>query len=594
MPLRKTFAPSRSAKATRIIRTVILLAMSSIVVQQALARVELMLSSSGPQMPEATAGSWRTLTGVVETFWIDYSDHARRVDYLVSSERTVELKYTRQQRRPLDGAQVSVTGLLEGDYLALDPSDVAVEGENLADPMPGLLDNVFGTQKLLIIPVKFQADLSEPWTSEDISQLVFGEVDAYFRDVSRGRTWFEGDVTPWVTVDNDPAVCDPGDPLEIAAAAEAEALAAGFDAAQYDRLIYMVPALDCAWAGVAGVGTRQAWLRFYDFKLAVHELGHNFGLPHAHSAVCLADESWSWPGGCTNYEYGDIFDVMGASSGAEFGVLHQRRLGYLDTDPGRVTTRVDISGDYQIGSYAEDNSLSRALRIPAGVDEASGLARTLFVSRREPVGRDAILGYDLAADQTRIRNGVVVHIGLEDSGDGALIDATPLTRDGISDLKDSPLLVGEAYIDPLTGITVAPVSVEPGVATISVTLGPGEDPVPTPADNQPPQAVDDFADGVAGKSIEVPVLNNDFDPDYDPLTITYLAVPQFGSVSLNGAGVPVYRAPRKFQGIDTFSYEVSDGAARATAEVTITVNGGTKGGGGTKDGGGTKGGGRKK
>ena len=590
----KTITPARSAKTVRIFRAGVLIALSSVVVQQALARLEIMVPAAESQHQAAAPGSWETIEGVIQTFWIDFPDHARRVDYLVSADRTIELKYTRQQRRPLAGTSASVTGRLDGDYLALDPTDVEATGTNSAGTTTGLLPNVFGAQQLLVIPVRFQADLSEPWTSEAISQLVFGEADAYFRDVSRGRTWFEGEVTPWVTVDNDPNICDPGDPLAIAVAAEAEALKIGFDAEQYDRMIYMVPALDCGWAGVAGVGTRQAWLRFLDFKVTVHELGHNFGLPHAHSAVCLAGDIWSWPNGCTNYEYGDIFDVMGASSGAEFGVLHQRRLGYLDTDPGRYTTLVDLSGDYQIGSYAAADSLSRALRIPAGFDIASGLARTLYVSRREPIGRDTVLGSNLAADQTRIRNGVAIHIGFEESGDGALIDTTPLTRDGITDLQDAPLLVGEAYIDPLSGITVAPVAVEPGVATVAVTLGPTAEPVPQPADNRPPEAVDDFVEGVAGKSIEIPVLINDFDPDYDPLVITYLSVPLFGSVSLDSSGIPVYRAPRKFQGIDTFSYEISDGVAQAAALVTVTVNAGTKVGGRTKEGGGTKGGGRKK
>ena len=61
------------------------------------------------------------------------------------------------------------------------------------------------------------------------------------------------------------------------------------------------------------------------------------------------------------------------------------------------------------------------------------------------------------------------------------------------------------------------------------------------------------------------------------MVITYLGVPDFGSVSVNGNGVPVYRAPRKFEGTDTFLYEISDGAASATALVTVTVKAGTKG-----------------
>ena len=297
------------------------------------------------------------------------------------------------------------------------------------------------------------------------------------------------------------------------------------------------------------------------------------------STVCPVGGSESWPVGCTRYEYGDLFDIMGASGGAAFNAFHQRRLGYLDTDPNRFTTLVDVSGEYQIGAYAVSDSLSRALRIPAGTDASSGATRVLYVTRREPVGRDAVLKYDLTADQNRILNGVAVHIALEGTGDGALIDTTPGTRDGISDMQDAPLLVGEVYVEPLSGTIVAPVAVEPGISTIAVTLGSTVKPS-TGSGNSPPIAVDDAAEQPAGTTVEIPVLANDSDPDADPLLISYLGVPKYGSVSLNSNGAAVYRAPRKFQGIDSFSYEVSDGVARASALVKITVTSSTSGRGG--------------
>jgi len=440
-----------------------------------------------------------------------------------------------------------------------------------------MLPNVLGAQKLLVIPVNFQTDPSEPWSQDEVSQRIFGDADAYFRDVSLERTWFEGDITTWVTVHRDPAVCDP---LGIATDAETQAAKLGYDAAGYDHVVYLVPALNCSWAGIGGSG--KVWVRGIAFRTVVHELGHSFGLLHSHSAVCPIDESGSWPDGCTHYEYGDIFDIMGASSGAAFNAFQQRRLGYLDTDSTRFTTLVDTSGEYQIGAYAVSDSLSRALRIPAGTDVSTGAARMLYITRREPVGRDTVLKYDLAADQNRILNGVAIHIALEGTGDGALIDTTPGTGYAISDMQDAPILVGEAYIEPLSGIIIAPVAVEPGVATVAVTLASPAEPIPAPTANRPPVAVDDATEQVAGQLAEVPVLANDSDPDADPLVVTYLSVPRYGSVSLNGDGVPVYRAPRKFQGTDSFSYEISDGTAQASALVRVTVTTATGGRGGKK------------
>jgi hypothetical protein len=174
-------------------------------------------------------------------------------------------------------------------------------------------------------------------------------------------------------------------------------------------------------------------------------------------------------------------------------------------------------------------------------------------------------------DQNRVRNGIVIHIGLEESGDGALIDGTPLSRTGLSDMQDAPLLVGEVYVDPATGIIVAPVTVGPDVATVAVTLGSPGEPGTTPTENQPPLAHDDSAKLEAGKTKVIPVLNNDSDPDNHTLTVTKVGNPRFGSVAFDSNGLPLYRAPRKFEGVDSFSYEISDGRAYATAKVTVTV-----------------------
>jgi hypothetical protein len=69
------------------------------------------------------------------------------------------------------------------------------------------------------------------------------------------------------------------------------------------------------------------------------------------------------------------------------------------------------------------------------------------------------------------------------------------------------------------------------------------------------------------------VLNNDNDPDGDPLTAVLESVPDDGSVTLNADGSFTYTPDSGFFGTDTFSYEIDDGQGGTdTAVVTITVN----------------------
>jgi RHS repeat-associated protein len=73
------------------------------------------------------------------------------------------------------------------------------------------------------------------------------------------------------------------------------------------------------------------------------------------------------------------------------------------------------------------------------------------------------------------------------------------------------------------------------------------------------------------------VLNNDTDPDGDPLVILTNTVPEFGTVSLAPGGTNLlYTALPGSTNTDTFTYTISDGrGGEATATVTVTVGGNT-------------------
>lgn len=105
-----------------------------------------------------------------------------------------------------------------------------------------------------------------------------------------------------------------------------------------------------------------------------------------------------------------------------------------------------------------------------------------------------------------------------------------------------------------------------GVATVQSTVS-----VTVTQPNRAPVAVNDVAQTTRDKSVLIPVLANDSDPDGDALSITMTTKPANGSVSIQ-SGKILYTPQRNFRGTNTFTYTISDGkGGSASAQVTVTV-----------------------
>jgi hypothetical protein len=90
--------------------------------------------------------------------------------------------------------------------------------------------------------------------------------------------------------------------------------------------------------------------------------------------------------------------------------------------------------------------------------------------------------------------------------------------------------------------------------------------------NAVPVAADDAARVITGSSAVVAVLANDNDPDGDPLTVSALEAPGYGTVQIEPGQSVRYTPQSGFVGTDSFAYTVSDGrGGSATATVTVTV-----------------------
>lgn len=105
----------------------------------------------------------------------------------------------------------------------------------------------------------------------------------------------------------------------------------------------------------------------------------------------------------------------------------------------------------------------------------------------------------------------------------------------------------------------------PGTATATVTV--------TVVGNQPPIANTDSATVAEDSSVTISVLTNDSDPDVpaQPLSITAVTQGANGIVTNNGTTV-TYKPNANFNGVDLFTYTVSDGQTPTPGTAVGTVN----------------------
>jgi VCBS repeat-containing protein len=94
--------------------------------------------------------------------------------------------------------------------------------------------------------------------------------------------------------------------------------------------------------------------------------------------------------------------------------------------------------------------------------------------------------------------------------------------------------------------------------------------------NRPPVVVNDAYVISQNTTLNQPapgVLQNDTDPDGNPITAKLVTNPANGTLTLNPDGSFSYQPNPAFSGVDTFTYQASDGLANSvnTATVSITV-----------------------
>ncbi len=236
----------------------------------------------------------------------------------------------------------------------------------------------------------------------------------------------------------------------------------------YTRIFIILPNPGgCGWAGLGTLGcstlsspgdgsfvASSAWqlvnymsTRDQGVKLSTHEGGHNLTLHHASSRDFGSEALGPLSAAGTRSEYGDVFSAMGSWNLGHYPAPHKLRLNWLDAGTNILT--VENNGSFSVQPIETIPAGVQALKVRRG----TGNDAWLWIEYRQPIGL-----YDSTLS-TQPFSGALIHY--EDSTTGTrthLLDFTPET----SSWRDPALLVGKAWTDPYSNVSI---SIESASAT---------------------------------------------------------------------------------------------------------------------------------
>jgi MYXO-CTERM domain-containing protein len=357
------------------------------------------------------------LVGTVRSLIVSYGDHAESFDRLVGDDgEEISLDFRHVPRRARVGDRIFARGARDGNRIEVSGFDVLSATDNEVQQPPSIAPH--RTIRLAVLL------LTPEITKETLARRVFTDPDspaALYRENSYGAWTLEGDVFGPYTIAT--TSCRQSVFYVIAEEAAAAAAPDGFDPAAYDNLLYYIGerTTGCNFAAAAEVGinvvrgffnAKYSWYREAGCVALAQELGHNFGLLHAHEC---AEPPYTIrtpdSGACQGFnEYGDKYTPMGGGCGH----LNAPESAALEFISGCNTLDVTSSGTFEIGPIEAKCSGPQVIRISARATANYG-AQYIYVEYRRGVGS---VGSDRLSPQ-----GIYFHASAEYGGNPTGIDS---------------------------------------------------------------------------------------------------------------------------------------------------------------------------
>jgi len=419
-----------------------------------------------------------TLSGQISL--IAYDDFQNQKSGLVyqlktDDKKTYQLYFVTPPRSLTTGSDVWLHGVALDDKVVLQSDNSGIRFPLRVERLAAVPPNV-GEQKTIVLLIKVNGQAG--WGNvnrQEVSQIISGRsdsVDSFYRENSyysanppRG-VYFTPTVSDWLTVDP-PANPDDTCIFYRWAKNSVNPLAArqGINLDNYSKIVYLFDLRQCngAWAYLNAPDSYISSAHLPGATVFIHEIGHNFGAAHANTYDCYP-KSIDRPASCRSAEYGELYDVMGWSSGGRhFNAPHKKEVGWI---PDSRTTYVTFPGTYTV--FASEQYTSEPQII---IVTKSPSVPSYYVGYRKAFGFDADLPSSLFRGvqiHTRIKNS----FGYEEL-QTQLLDTNPEPRYGdwnSKNFEDHTLSDGQTFTDDLNGISIKQISHNADSATVEVSF----------------------------------------------------------------------------------------------------------------------------
>jgi|GEM_PF-2412784 len=389
----------------------------------------------------------------------DSQNEAGYEEYILevgNNERYTLLLTQNEAYRIAPETTITVTGADIGEGIVI-PTEPLTEGEWTGE---GEVLGASTVKKVAIIAFNFTNNTTQPLTTAEIKARVFtntNSTNAHYKETSygqweiQGRDTPTGDVYGWVTIPVDAnGTCDYNG---WASKAQQELVNQGVNLSGYTNIQYIFPPANtgCSWAGLAYLGGSTSWVRGDNVTTRVsgHELGHNFGFHHSAKYNCSVAVNVT-PSTCTSSEYGDPYDIMGAST-KHTNTFNKAKYWLA---PAQMQT-VTASGIYNLEALEPGSTGVKFLRIKRPFTSSLGTFSDGYyqIEKRAQFG---VFGNYATTDPAI--NGIVVRLVGDYTVGGAR--KTFFVR---------TIVPGESLVDTEAGITIALAGVSTSSASVNIT-----------------------------------------------------------------------------------------------------------------------------